>query len=124
MRVCAADARVADDLGSVEDAYGGQRVKMTAWLGRARLPVQVDVGIGDAVVPAPTVGVELTEADDGKTLKVVVTSADGRIAIGTAEPGMREIEVTFGDKPAPARPPAAKTKDTTEKRNWPKRTAK
>lgn len=37
----------------IEDAYGGQRVEMTARLGKARLRVQVDVGIGDAVVPEP-----------------------------------------------------------------------
>jgi predicted nucleotidyltransferase component of viral defense system len=37
----------------VEDAYGGQRAELTARLGRARLRVQVDVGIGDAIVPEP-----------------------------------------------------------------------
>lgn len=37
----------------VEDAYGGQRVRLLAHLGSARLPVQVDVGIGDAVFPEP-----------------------------------------------------------------------
>lgn len=36
-----------------EHAYGGQRVTMLAHLGSARLRVQVDVGIGDAVVPDP-----------------------------------------------------------------------
>ena len=36
-----------------EDAYGGQRVTLDATLGAARLRVQVDVGIGDAVVPPP-----------------------------------------------------------------------
>ena len=36
-----------------EDAYGGQRVTLAATLGAARLRVQVDVGIGDAVVPPP-----------------------------------------------------------------------
>jgi Nucleotidyl transferase AbiEii toxin, Type IV TA system len=36
------------------DAYGGQRVTLDATLGAARLRVQVDVGIGDAVVPPPT----------------------------------------------------------------------
>ena len=36
-----------------EDAYGGQRVALTAHLGPARLKVQVDVGIGDAVSPPP-----------------------------------------------------------------------
>lgn len=33
------------------DTYGGQRVTLLAYLGKARLRVQVDVGIGDAVVP-------------------------------------------------------------------------
>jgi predicted nucleotidyltransferase component of viral defense system len=37
----------------IEDAYSGQRVELTARLGNARLRVQVDVGIGDAVVPEP-----------------------------------------------------------------------
>lgn len=37
----------------IEDPYGGQRVEMTARLGKSRIRVQVDVGIGDATVPAP-----------------------------------------------------------------------
>lgn len=37
----------------VEDPHGGQRVELTARLGNARIRVQVDVGIGDATVPAP-----------------------------------------------------------------------
>jgi predicted nucleotidyltransferase component of viral defense system len=37
----------------VEDAYGGLRVTIQGRLGNARLPVQVDVGFGDAVVPEP-----------------------------------------------------------------------
>lgn len=36
-----------------EDAYGGWRATLQARLGNTRLPVQVDVGIGDAVTPAP-----------------------------------------------------------------------
>lgn len=36
-----------------EDAYGGKRVTLRAHLGPARLRVQVDVGIGDAVDPGP-----------------------------------------------------------------------
>lgn len=36
-----------------EDPYGGQRVKMVARLGPARIRVQLDVGIGDAVTPPP-----------------------------------------------------------------------
>ncbi len=33
--------------------YGGMRVKLTARLGNIRLPVQIDVGFGDAITPAP-----------------------------------------------------------------------
>ena len=36
-----------------EDTYGGQRVTLLARLGPARLRIQVDVGIGDAVTPEP-----------------------------------------------------------------------
>lgn len=37
----------------IDDSYGGRRVTLSATLGAARLRVQVDVGIGDAVVPPP-----------------------------------------------------------------------
>ena len=36
-----------------EDVYGGQRVTLEARLGQARLRVQVDIGVGDAVTPHP-----------------------------------------------------------------------
>ena len=36
-----------------DDNYGGQRVILQARMGAARLTVQVDIGIGDAVTPAP-----------------------------------------------------------------------
>lgn len=35
-----------------ENAYGGVRVKMIAQLGKMRIPLQIDVGFGDAVTPA------------------------------------------------------------------------
>ncbi len=35
-----------------EDRYGGVRVRMTADFGGARVPVQIDIGFGDAVEPA------------------------------------------------------------------------
>lgn len=35
--------------------YGGMRVKLMAMLGNVRIPLQVDVGAGDAVVPPPDV---------------------------------------------------------------------
>lgn len=37
----------------IEDAYGGLRATLQARLGNARLHVQVDIGIGDAVSPEP-----------------------------------------------------------------------
>ncbi len=37
----------------VEDAYGGRRATIAARVGKAKLTVQVDIGIGDAVTPAP-----------------------------------------------------------------------
>ena len=36
-----------------EDAYGGRRVTLSSRLGNARLKVQIDVGIGDAITPSP-----------------------------------------------------------------------
>lgn len=51
---------VTFDAGSVavaaireEDAYGGRRVTLRGQLGAARLTIQVDIGIGDAVTPDP-----------------------------------------------------------------------
>jgi predicted nucleotidyltransferase component of viral defense system len=37
----------------MEDAYGGRRVTLQAEIGAARLRIQVDIGIGDVVTPAP-----------------------------------------------------------------------
>lgn len=37
----------------VEDEYGGRRATIQARVGAARLTVQVDIGIGDAVTPSP-----------------------------------------------------------------------
>ena len=35
-----------------DDAYGGVRVRLLARLGKAKIPIQIDVGSGDAVTPA------------------------------------------------------------------------
>lgn len=47
-----ADAIVVEPI-RLDDAYGGRRAVVPATLGAARLRVQVDIGIGDAVTPAP-----------------------------------------------------------------------
>jgi predicted nucleotidyltransferase component of viral defense system len=36
-----------------DNAYGGIRVRLLGKLGRAEVPVQIDVGVGDAVTPEP-----------------------------------------------------------------------
>ena len=36
-----------------DDEYGGVRVTMTVFLGKVRIPVRFDVGIGDAITPPP-----------------------------------------------------------------------
>ncbi len=36
-----------------ENMYGGVRVRLTAFLEKARIPLQIDVGYGDAVTPDP-----------------------------------------------------------------------
>lgn len=36
-----------------DNVYGGLRLTVTACVGSARLPVQVDIGFGDAITPAP-----------------------------------------------------------------------
>ncbi|MDE1886712.1 MAG: nucleotidyl transferase AbiEii/AbiGii toxin family protein, partial [Gammaproteobacteria bacterium] len=36
-----------------EDEYAGSRATLLAHCGRARLPLQIDMGLGDAVWPAP-----------------------------------------------------------------------
>jgi len=46
-----------------ENAYGGRRIHIQARLGNARLQLQIDVGIGDAVTPEP-VWIELPQMLD------------------------------------------------------------
>ena len=36
-----------------DDQYGGVRVTMMTYVGKVRIPVQFDVGIGDAITPSP-----------------------------------------------------------------------
>lgn len=44
---------VGEEIG-VPDEYGGVRIRLEAHLAQARIPVQVDVGFGDVVIPPPT----------------------------------------------------------------------
>jgi hypothetical protein len=61
--ICArpvADDGVTFDVAALEAApireeveYGGVRVRTTATIAGARIPIQVDIGFGDAITPAP-----------------------------------------------------------------------
>jgi hypothetical protein len=62
--VCSQDAEEQDGLSFPsetirverirdEEAYEGVRVRLEARLGNVRIPLQIDVGFGDAIVPAP-----------------------------------------------------------------------
>jgi hypothetical protein len=47
-----------------ENDYGGLRLTIPAFIGSARLPVQVDIGFGDAITPAPETVTYPTLLDD------------------------------------------------------------
>ena len=47
------DTVTAEDIREAQ-AYQGVRVKLTAKLGPARIPLQVDIGFGDALTPKPS----------------------------------------------------------------------
>jgi predicted nucleotidyltransferase component of viral defense system len=44
---------VRGEMIRVEEEYAGVRIKLMAMLGKARIPLQIDIGFGDAVTPAP-----------------------------------------------------------------------
>jgi predicted nucleotidyltransferase component of viral defense system len=41
-----------EDIREVQ-AYPGYRIRLRAWLGQAEIPLQIDIGFGDAMIPAP-----------------------------------------------------------------------
>lgn len=47
-----------------DNVYGGLRLTIPAFIGSARLPVQVDIGFGDAITPAPEMVTYPTLLDD------------------------------------------------------------
>jgi hypothetical protein len=47
-----------------DNTYGGLRLTLLAFIGSARLPVQVDIGFGDAITPAPETVTYPTLLDD------------------------------------------------------------
>ncbi len=49
-----ADSVAAQPIRTTQE-YGGVRVTLDARLGKARIPLQIDIGFGDAITPAPIV---------------------------------------------------------------------
>ena len=47
-----------------DNVYGGMRLSLLAFVGSARLPVQVDIGFGDAITPPPKTVTYPTLLDD------------------------------------------------------------
>ncbi len=81
-----------------EQRYGGVRVKTTAFLGKTRIPVQVDIGFGDAITPA----VEEMEfppllASEGPRLKaypketVIAEKLQAIVELGRANSRMKDF---------------------------------
>lgn len=63
-----------------EANYGGLRVTLAAFLGKARCPVQLDVGYGDAVTPAPQEAELPTLLDDQPAPRLLVYPRESVIA--------------------------------------------
>jgi predicted nucleotidyltransferase component of viral defense system len=78
--------------------YGGVRVRTKAFLGKTRIPIQVDVGFGDAVTPGPE-EIEFPPLlhDDGPHLKaypretVIAEKFQAVVALGTANSRMKDF---------------------------------
>ena len=87
--------------------------------------VRVDGRLVDAIVPAPSISVDLEEAERDRPLRIVVTSTDGRTATATTDPAgaTTDVEVAFGAKSASGprpRPHGRPAPATTVKRPWSK----
>jgi hypothetical protein len=78
--------------------YNGVRLTLTAAVGTARLPLQIDVGFGDAVVPAPVESVFPTLLDfPAPTMRaysresVVAEKLHGMVLFGIATSRMKDF---------------------------------
>jgi predicted nucleotidyltransferase component of viral defense system len=77
--------------------YGGLRVSMNVMLDRARIPLQIDVGYGDAITPA-TIDLEYPTLLGGSTLRVraypietvVAEKVEAIVKLGMANSRMKD----------------------------------
>lgn len=80
-----------------EQEYGGIRAKLVAMLGDARIPMQVDVGFGDTIVPQPKVEAFPTLLDqDAPKLRmyppetVIAEKLEAIVKLGMANSRMKD----------------------------------
>lgn len=78
--------------------YGGVRVKLTAMLGKARVPLQVDVAFGDAVTPRaeeatfpPLLDFPAPRVRAYPTASVVAEKFQAMVALGIANTRMKDF---------------------------------
>lgn len=81
-----------------DEVYGGQRVVFQAILARARIDIQVDVGFGDAVTPAPEVvdypsllGMEAPRLRAYPRETVVAEKLEAMVTLGLANSRMKDF---------------------------------
>ena len=82
--------------------YGGVRVKLTAMLGKARVPLQIDVGFGDAVTPRaeeatfpPLLDFPAPRVRAYPTASVVAEKFQAMVALGIANTRMKDFYDLF-----------------------------
>jgi predicted nucleotidyltransferase component of viral defense system len=78
--------------------YGGIRVRLTALLGNARIPVQVDIGYGDVITPAPMLvqvpvllGYAAPELLAYPPESVIAEKLEAAVALGIANSRMKDF---------------------------------
>ena len=81
-----------------DQQYGGVRLRMTATLGRTRIPVQVDIGFGDAMTPdAEVLTFPPLLTTEGPTLRaypketVVAEKLQAIVSLGRANSRMKDF---------------------------------
>ena len=81
-----------------ENAYGGVRIKIIAKLGNMRIPLQIDVGFGDAVTPdtQPQVWTSLLYFDNIPLIvypieTVVAEKCEAMVSLGMANSRMKDF---------------------------------
>lgn len=81
-----------------ENAYGGVRIKIIAQLGNMRIPLQIDVGFGDAVTPdtQPQVWSSLLDFDDIPMITypvetVIAEKFEAMVSLGMANSRMKDF---------------------------------